>query len=119
MNDGRQRELELYTNANGSAIVEKEIKRAKLSERESGRLDELIGRAEQGKLRDGDIEHISGEIYELRLRGERRIFRLFYATVGEDGAVILGLVFFGKKTQKAPADKIKLAEQRLSEFRSQ
>ena len=113
--DGPRKKFVLYENANGTPLVRGEIAKARLTEREAVRLDEMLARAEAGALRRDDADHLRGQIWELRLRGDRRIFRLLYATV-DDGLVLLGLVFIGKKTQKAPPAKIDAAEDRLKEY---
>ncbi len=44
-------------------------------------------------------------------------YRLLFAEEGYYGQVLLGLDMFSKKTQKVPRDKIKLAEDRLRDWR--
>lgn len=45
-------------------------------------------------------------------------YRLLFAVDGREGQILLGLVFFNKKTQKTPPRYIDLAEKRLADWRS-
>jgi phage-related protein len=45
-------------------------------------------------------------------------YRLLFAVDGRDSQILLGLVFFNKKTQKTPPRYIDLAEKRLADWRS-
>jgi len=45
-------------------------------------------------------------------------YRLLFAVDGREGQILLGLVFFNKKTQKTPPRYIDLAEKRLVDWRS-
>jgi len=60
--------------------------------------------------------HLQGEIYEVRTRGNRVIYRLLFAPQGRRGQVLLTLVVFRKKTQKTPPQIIRLAQQRLRDW---
>lgn len=62
--------------------------------------------------------HVRGDIYEVRVSSERQEFRILFATEGRRSQVLLSLGAFSKKTQKTPAPKIALAEQRLADWRS-
>ena len=61
--------------------------------------------------------HLRGEIYEVRADGDRQTFRILFAPEGQRGQVLLALEGFSKKTQKTPPEKIRLAEQRLANWR--
>jgi phage-related protein len=61
--------------------------------------------------------HLHGDIYEVRAEGDRQIFRVLFATEGRRGQVLLSLEGFSKKTRKTPAEKIRLAERRLADWR--
>ncbi len=62
--------------------------------------------------------HLEGEIYELRVAGDRQAFRVLYATEGKGNQILLALEAFSKKTQKTPNQAIRLAKRRLTDWRS-
>lgn len=62
--------------------------------------------------------HLRGEIWEVRAEGADVTYRLLFATEGRHSHVLLGLVFFVKKTQRTPPAQIELAERRLDDWRS-
>lgn len=62
--------------------------------------------------------HLGGDIYELRVAGDRQAFRVLYATEGEQDQILLALEAFLKKTQKTPKHTLGLAKRRLAEWRS-
>jgi phage-related protein len=61
---------------------------------------------------------VDGEIYELKADGHRQTFRILFAAEGRHGQVLLALEGFSKKTQKLPPAKLRLARQRLRDWRS-
>ncbi len=61
--------------------------------------------------------HLRSEIYEVRVSGENRIYRVLFATEGRYSQVLLALEAFDKKTQKTPPAKIELAQERLADWR--
>jgi phage-related protein len=60
--------------------------------------------------------HLRGDIYEVRASGNRRTLRVLFASEGR--RIFLALEAFAKKTQKTPPSKIKLAESRLTDWRT-
>ena len=62
--------------------------------------------------------HLRGEIYEVRAEGADVIYRLLFATEGRYSQVLLALVFFVKKTRRAPPAQIEFAERRLADWRA-
>lgn len=62
--------------------------------------------------------HLRGDIYEVRVDGENRAYRILFSAEGKFHHVLLALEGFTKKTQKTPPKAIQLAERRLSEWRS-
>jgi phage-related protein len=61
--------------------------------------------------------HLDGDIWEVRVDGERVIYRILFAEEGARGQVLLALHAFNKKTQKTPRATIELAKQRLADWR--
>ena len=62
--------------------------------------------------------HLGGDIYELRVAGNRQAYRVLYATEGEQDQILLALEAFSKKTQKTPKQSLGLAKRRLTDWRS-
>lgn len=109
---------EYFETAPGSETVIKEIRKADLQATEAVRLQDLLERVAAGDHLPGDVKKLRGAIWEVRLSGEGRIFRLLYSTVGA-GPLLLGLTFHGKKTRKTPPQTIMKAEKRLKAWRRQ
>ena len=61
--------------------------------------------------------HLGGEIWEVRVDGDRVIYRILFAEEGSRGQVLLALEGFNKKTQKTPPSIVKLAKRRLADWR--
>ena len=57
---------------------------------------------------------IASGVWELRIRGEDGIFRVFYYTASPAGVLVFHA--FAKKTQRTPAAEIELARKRLKEL---
>ncbi len=76
--------------------------------------------AMQDVRRDGTraARRLHGGLYEVRVDGERVIYRILFAREGARGQVLLSLVAFNKKTRKTPPQQIDLALRRLRDWRS-
>ena len=61
--------------------------------------------------------HLRGDVYEARAEGDRQSFRVLFAPQGR-GRILLALEAFSKKTQRTPPEAIRLAEQRLADWRT-
>jgi phage-related protein len=61
--------------------------------------------------------HLRGDVYEVRADARTRSFRLLFSTEGRYGQVLLSLSGFEKRTQKTPSRELKLAEDRLTDWR--
>ncbi len=66
----------------------------------------------------GAAKHVRGDIYEVRADAPNRSFRILFAAEGRFSHVLLSLVAFPKKTQKTPKGLLKLAEDRLKQWRA-
>jgi phage-related protein len=62
-------------------------------------------------------KHLRGDIYEVIADGPNRSFRVLFAGEGSHGQVLLAVVAFSKKTQKAPPRMLTLANERLIDWR--
>lgn len=60
------------------------------------------------------VDHLRGEVWEIRTSLENRIARVLFAVYGDTMILLHGFV---KKTQKAPAAEIALADRRYKEWK--
>jgi phage-related protein len=113
-------EVDYYVTASGRAVFQREVRDARLTPKESVRFGALVSRVAAGDSRRGDVDKLRGPIYELRLKGDRRIFRALCSFVHRDGRdqLIVLLLFTGKKQQQADGDWIDLAATRLADYKS-
>jgi len=56
--------------------------------------------------------HLRGDIYEVRVDGDRQSYRVLFAAEGAKGQVLLALEAFSKKSQRTPLVSIETAERR-------
>jgi phage-related protein len=77
----------------------------------------LAGMAEVRERGLISARHLDGDIWEVRVDGDRVIYRILFAEEGSRGRVLLALEGFKKKTQKTPPATIQLAKRRLSDWR--
>jgi len=61
--------------------------------------------------------HLRGDIWEVRVDGANRTYRVLFSSEGRFGQVLLALEGFTKKTQKTPARTIDLAARRLADWK--
>lgn len=61
--------------------------------------------------------HLRGDIYEARTGG-RNQFRLIFATEGRHSQILLALDAFAKKTRRTPGWHLRIAEERLRDWRT-
>ena len=61
--------------------------------------------------------HLDGDIWEVRVDGDRVIYRVLFAEEGSRGQILLALEGFNKKTQRTPPAIVKLAKTRLADWR--
>jgi phage-related protein len=61
--------------------------------------------------------HLRGDIYEVRVRTMEHAYRILFAPQGRGGHVLLAVSAFEKKTRRTPPDEIRLAEDRLRDWR--
>ena len=66
-------------------------------------------------LREPYARHLSGKLWELRLKGRDGIARSIYVTASGQRVVVLRT--FVKKTEKTPAHELKIAAARMKEIR--
>lgn len=61
--------------------------------------------------------HLRGDLYEVRATYNAKAYRILFACEGHFNHILLSLEGFQKKTQQTPEVHIKLAEQRLADWR--
>ncbi|MGW6850313.1 type II toxin-antitoxin system RelE/ParE family toxin [Streptomyces virginiae] len=110
------REWDFYVTEGGACPVQKELTKCKLTRAENARLKILMERVRTRQTLSGDVKSLGGDLLEVRLDGDHRIFRLLYAEES-DGLLLLGLTFFQKKTQATPAVPKATAKRRLRDWR--
>jgi phage-related protein len=102
-----------YRTASGRSPVEEFIE--ELSDSDAAAV--LAGMEE---VRDRGLRaarHLEGDIWEVRVDGDRVIYRILFAEEGSRGQVLLALDGFNKKTQTTPRTAIELAKRRLADWR--
>lgn len=78
----------------------------------------LAGMAEVRERGLRAARHLADAIWEVRIDGDRVIYRVLFAPEGSRGQVLLALEAFSKKTQKTPPATIRLAQRRLADWRA-
>jgi phage-related protein len=77
------------------------------------RIKELIERHSLERVRYPHVEHLQGEVWEMRMKGASGIARALYVARTPKRVVVVRV--FAKKTQKTPAREIKLGLKRAAE----
>jgi phage-related protein len=77
----------------------------------------VAGMEEVRALGLGAARHLDGDIWEVRVDGDRVIYRILFAEEGSRGQILLALDAFNKKTQRTPRATIELAKRRLADWR--
>jgi phage-related protein len=78
------------------------------------RIVELIQLLGLERLREPQIKHLEGRLWEMRMTGRDGISRAIYVTASGRRVVVLRA--FIKKTRKTPRSEIELANRRAREF---
>ena len=60
---------------------------------------------------------LTPELYEVRIDGDRVIYRVLFSVEGYKGRILLAIDAFSKKTPKTPPQLVQLAERRLADWR--
>ena len=81
---------------------------------------EIVAPMKEVATRGIDVaRHIQGydDLWEVRATGLHRIYRVIFSAEGRHGQVLLALHAFNKKTQRTPPDTLRLAADRLLDWR--
>lgn len=97
-----------------SATVDKELEALPADMRARFvRISEMIAAVGLERVGAPHIKHLTGPIWEMRMKGKDGISRALYVTVRDKRVVVVRV--FVKKTQKTPRREIDLALQRAKE----
>ena len=78
------------------------------------RISLLIEQAGLETMREPQVKHLEGKIWEMRMTGRDGIARALYVT--KVGRRVVVLRVFVKKTQKTPNSEIEIAKRRAKEI---
>ncbi|MGA2851149.1 MAG: type II toxin-antitoxin system RelE/ParE family toxin [Terracidiphilus sp.] len=78
------------------------------------RISLLIEQAGLETMREQQVKHLEGKIWEMRMTGRDGIARALYVTKVDRRVVVLRV--FVKKTQKTPDSEIDIAKRRAKEI---
>lgn len=78
------------------------------------RIGDMITNFGLPAMREPHVKHLTGKLWEMRLKGRDGIARSIY--VAASGQRVVVLRTFIKKTQETPPREIRLAFERLKEF---
>jgi phage-related protein len=95
-----------YETSAGSSPAKEALREAGMSRPEAARLRTLQDRVAEGRATAKDAKKLKGydNLWEIRLDGDNRIFRLIFSPVhkgDEECLVLLALHYFSKKAQHA------------------
>jgi phage-related protein len=79
------------------------------------RLTDLFREHGIAAMREPYAKHLSGKLWELRLKGRDGIARSIYVTASSRRMIVLRT--FVKKTEKTPPRELKLAAERMKEIK--
>jgi phage-related protein len=114
---GTRRQWRFYRTAVGREPVREFLDDERLSDEDAARISAAMIEVRRSGRADPDVNHLSGDIWQIEINGERVIYRLLFAEEGRFGQVLLALEIVNKKWQKARRRDIELAEARLADWR--
>jgi phage-related protein len=106
-----------YVSRMGRAVVRDELRKMNLSQREQHSIEVTLRRIASGAPTRGDIDYLGRNVWEVRVRLERRILRLLYFTEMNPRLYVVVLAVI-KKTQKTPPGWINIALARKAQWDS-
>jgi phage-related protein len=113
----RRRRWRFYSTASGREPVRDFLYDPKLSDVDAAAIAAAMKEVRAVGRAHTDVNHLRGDIWQLEIDGERVIYRLLFAEEGRYAQVLLALEVVKKKWQKAREQDIRLAEERLSDWR--
>ena len=79
------------------------------------RLGDMVAASGMQALREPYAKHLSGKLWELRLKGRDGIARSIYVTASGQRVIVLRT--FIKKTEKTPPREMDIARTRMKEIK--
>lgn len=106
-----------FVSAMGRPVVLDELRKVKLSQREHHSIERTLHRIATSEHVRGDIDYLGRDVWEVRVRLDRRILRLLYFIELDPrlNVVVLAVI---KKSQKTPPKWISLALERKAQWES-
>lgn len=97
----------------------KEMQKAQLARSDLIALDRLMDRVAAGTaIPDGDFKYVQAQgLWEVRLKVDKRSFRLLYSRERGAKFVMVALHFVPKKSQKLPGKTFETARKRLKTWK--
>ena len=109
---------EWLRSASGASPAEKEVEKANLTKQEKTHLANLMQRIANDEVLPKDVKFIKEHgLFEARLDGNHRIFRLLYVERG-DGSRLVAALFTGKKARRLPSTSFETAKKRILDWDS-
>lgn len=113
----RRRRWRFYSSWSGREPVRDVLYDKRLSDIDAAAIAAAMKEVRAAGRAHGDVNHLHGDIWQIEIDGQRVIYRLLFAEEGRFGQVLLALELVNKKWQKAKGRHIRLAEERLAEWR--
>lgn len=104
-----------YVSRMGRTVVRDEIRKINLSQREQHSIEGTLRRIASGEPTRGDIDYLGRNVWEVRVRLERRVLRLLYF-IEMDPTLYVVVLAAIKKTQKTPPGWINVALARKAQW---
>jgi phage-related protein len=111
-----RRRWRYYRTPLGREVVKEELKDLNRGARAA--VVEAMKRHQASELKPYEEEHIGGDLHAIRVFLDGSTYRLLYAYEGRHDQVLLALHCLQKRDRKLPKQARKLAERRLSDWRS-
>jgi phage-related protein len=113
----RRRRWRFYSTASGREPVRDFLYDPRLSDADAANIAAAMKEVEGLGRAHPEVNHLKGDIWQIEIDGARVIYRLLFAEEARFGQVLLALEIVNKKWQKAWAQDIRLAEDRLADWR--
>ena|SRR5438270_2159521 len=114
---GRRWRWRFYSTPSGREPVRDFLYDPRLSDLDAANIAAAMKEVRRLGRAHPDVNHLTGDIWQIEIDGTRVIYRLLFAEEGRFGQVLLALEIVNKKWQRARAQNIRLAEDRLADWR--
>jgi phage-related protein len=114
---GWRRRWRFYGTASGREPVREFLDDRRLSDIDAAAIAAAMKEVREVGRAHADVNNLHGDIWQIEIDGQKVIYRLLFAEEGRFGQVLLALELVNKKWQKAKVRHIRLAEERLADWR--